>query len=371
MRRKFQSRKKLRMNIMPQKYSFVPVLAALVFLIVCAAAVFAQTESTPPPFPPPGKLIDIGGWRLHLNCVGQARPSQPTIILESGIGDFSVEWALVQPGVARFARVCSYDRAGDGWSDLGPHPRTMRQIVYELHTLLNKGGVKPPFILVGHSYGGVLVRLYASTYPADVLGMVLVEAGDDNPRRILPDGKLGRSSDMVKGEPIPAVKVSGPLRLSDIPPVALRQMKAAAQQAAQTANEPPRNKLPLDAQHMRSWALARVEHIAAAVNPFEHEELAVLRADRAKTQYPLGDMPLIVLTRGLSEDEGPDGKAFAEEHRKDHEAIAAMSRKGKLVVAANSGHHVQIDEPELVIKAVLDVMNGLMKSSGGQARIPH
>ena len=74
--------------------------------------------------------MDIGGWRLHLNCAGASSASQPTVILEAGIGDFSVEWSLVQPGVAKFARVCTYDRGGDGWSDLGPHPRTMHQIVY-------------------------------------------------------------------------------------------------------------------------------------------------------------------------------------------------------------------------------------------------
>src|SRR6185369_2447800 len=160
-------------------YSFMPVSAALVLLVLSATAICAQTESTPPPFPPPGKLIDIGGWRLHLNCMGEARASQPTVILESGIGDFSVEWALVQPSVARFARVCSYDRAGDGWSDLGPQPRTLRQIVYELHTMLDKSGVKPPLLLVGHSFGGLVVRLYAATYPTDVAGMVLVEGGAD------------------------------------------------------------------------------------------------------------------------------------------------------------------------------------------------
>src|SRR5215475_7926265 len=175
-------------------------------------------NATPPPFPPPGKLVDIGGWRLHLNCTGEPRAAQPTVILEAGLGDFSVEWSLVQPGVAKFARVCSYDRAGDGWSELGPHPRTLRQIVYELHTLLDRAGVKPPLALVGHSYGGWLVRLYASTYPTEVAGLALVEAGADNPRRILPDGKLRRSSDLMTGQPIPSVKVSNPLRLSDIPP---------------------------------------------------------------------------------------------------------------------------------------------------------
>jgi pimeloyl-ACP methyl ester carboxylesterase len=326
-----------------------------------AVTVMAQSQSAQPPFPPPGKLVDVGGWRLHLNCTGEARASQPTVILEAGVGDFSVEWSLVQLGVAKFARVCSYDRAGDGWSDLGPHPRTLRQIVYELHTLLDKGGVKPPLVLVGHSYGGWLVRLYASTYPAEVAGMVLVEAGADNPWRMLPDGKLARSADLVKGEPIPAVKVSGPLRLSDIPPGALSQMKAGAQKLAQSPNEAPRDKLPPDAQRMRAWALAQVGHVAAAVNPFENEELAGLRAERAKSEHPLGDMPLLVLTRGKSEEEGPDGKAFEAEHRRDHAAMAAMSRNGKLIIAEHSGHHVQIDEPELVIKAIRDTLAGTRK----------
>jgi pimeloyl-ACP methyl ester carboxylesterase len=329
---------------------------ALVSFALPATAVVTRHQPSQPPFPPPGKLVDVGGWRLHLNCTGEVRASQPTVILEAGVGDFSVEWSLVQPGVAQFARVCSYDRAGDGWSDLGPHPRTLRQIVYELRTLLDKGGVKPPLVLVGHSYGGWLVRLYASTYPAEVAGMVLVEAGADNPRRMLPDGKLARSSDLVKGNPIPAVKVSGPLRVSDIPPEALSQMKAGAQKLAQSPNEPPRDKLPPDAQRMRAWALAQVGHIAAAVNPFEHEELAGLRAARAKGEHPLSDMPLIVLTRGKSEEEGPDGKAFEEEHRRDHAAMAAMSRNGKLIVATRSGHHVQLDEPELVVKAIRDAL---------------
>jgi pimeloyl-ACP methyl ester carboxylesterase len=158
------------MKITVRSYSFMLALAVLPFLLVNAASVSTQQSSTPPPFPPPGNLIDIGGWRLHLNCKGEARASQPTVILESGIGDFSVEWGLVQPGVAKFARVCSYDRAGDGWSDLGPQPRTLRQIVYELHTLLDKAGVKPPLLLVGHSFGGLVVRLYAATYPRMWLG---------------------------------------------------------------------------------------------------------------------------------------------------------------------------------------------------------
>ncbi|HEY8186790.1 MAG TPA: alpha/beta hydrolase [Pyrinomonadaceae bacterium] len=348
------------MKRMSQPYYLLLVLAAFLLLLSHAVIVSAQSESTPPPFPPPGKLIDIGGWRLHLNCTGEAHTSQPTVLLEAGKGDFSVEWSLVQPGVAKFARVCSYDRAGDGWSDLGPHPRTMHQIVYELHTLLDKAGVKPPLVLVGHSYGGWLVRLYASTYPTDIAGMVLVEAGADNPWRMLPDGKLVRAAELATGRPIPAVKVSNPLRISDIPPGALSQMKAGLEDVAKHANDPPRDKLPTDAQRMRTWALGNLGHVAAAVNPFENEELAALRAERAKSQHPLGDMPLIVLTRGIAEKDDLDGKTL-EENRRDHAAIAAMSRNGKLVIAAHSGHHVQLDEPELVIKSIREVLVAAQK----------
>src|SRR5215471_14777800 len=136
------------------------------------------TELPPsPPVPPPGKLVDIGGWHLHLNCTGQASAAQPTVILEAGAGSFSVDWSLVQPEASRFARVCTYDRAGMGWSELGPHPRTLHQIVWELHTVLDKSRIRPPYVFVGHSYGGILSRLYALSYPSEVLGMVLVDSG--------------------------------------------------------------------------------------------------------------------------------------------------------------------------------------------------
>jgi pimeloyl-ACP methyl ester carboxylesterase len=351
------------MKKISQTFSLVLVRTALLLLVSFhATAVWAQSETNQPPLPPPGKLVDVGGWRLHINCTGEGPASQPTVVLESGIGDFSVEWSLVQPGVAKFARVCSYDRAGDGWSELGPHPRTMHQIVYELHTLLNKAGVKPPLVLVGHSYGGWLVRLYASTYPADVAGMVLVEPGIDNPWRKLPDGKLVRSADLAKGEqPIPAVKVSNPLRVGDIPPAALKQMINGALESAKNANPPPRDKLPPDAQRMRTWALAQVGHVAAGVNPFESQELAGLRAERAKSEHLLGDMPLIVLARGLPEDHGPDAKVLEEDHRRGLEDLAAMSRKGKLVVATHSGHHVQLEEPELIINSIREVLAATRK----------
>ena len=197
------------------------IIALMLSFGVSAPFARAQTAGTPP-VSPPGRLVDVGGWRLHINCTGEARPGRPTVILESGVGDFSVEWSLVQPTVASFARTCSYDRAGDGWSDIGPYPRTFHQIVYELHTLLERAGEKPPFVLVGHSYGGWLVRLYQVTYPSDVSGMVLVEAGADDPLRVLPNRSVVRASTLVTGATVPPVQTSNPLKISDIPPDALR-----------------------------------------------------------------------------------------------------------------------------------------------------
>jgi pimeloyl-ACP methyl ester carboxylesterase len=343
--------------------------ARVLIIVSLAAAVHAsgagaQTAEVAPPLAAPGRLVDVGGWRLHINCTGVARPWQPTVILESGVGDFSVEWSLVQPRVAEVARVCSYDRAGDGWSELGPHPRTMRQVVYELHTLLEKAGERPPFVLVGHSYGGWLVRLFASRYPAEIAGMVLVEAGADDPWRMLPDGRLARASALAKGLAVPEVKTANPLREADVPPAALNQMKEAARALVADANAGPRGKLPQDAQRMRTWALSRWQHLAAAVNPVEIEELALLHAERAQREHPLGDMPLVVLTRGLPDEEGPDAKTREEEHRKDHAAAALMSTRGRLIVAERSGHHVQLDEPGLVVTSIASVVSAAAKSGG-------
>ena len=327
-------------------------LLMLVLLTSACGLRGQETTAVPlmggPPTPPPGRLVDIGGWRLHLNCTGDARPGQPTAILEAGAGDFSVEWSLVQPRVARFARVCSYDRAGDGWSDLGPHPRTMRQVAYELHTLLEKSGERPPFLLVGHSYGGWLVRHYQSAYPAEVMGLILVESGANDPWRMMPDGQLVRSSALARPRAIPGIKTANPLRESDIPPAALVQMRAGLAAASANANPGPRTKLPLEARRMRTWTLGQLGHVAAAVNPFEHEELAALRADRAKAEYSLGALPLTVITRGMPDEEGPNAEAFEQEHRRDQATMVGMSRVGEHVVARRSGHHVQLDDPELV-----------------------
>jgi uncharacterized protein (TIGR02145 family) len=112
---------------------------------------------------------------------------------------------------------------------------------------------------------------------------------------------------------------------------------------------------------MRAWALGQLGHIAAGVNPSEIEELAALRTEQAKSAYPFGDKPLTVLTRGIPEEHGPEGKSLEEERRRNHAAVAKRSRQGKLIVAARSGHHIQLEEPELVIQSIREVVDAAAK----------
>jgi pimeloyl-ACP methyl ester carboxylesterase len=323
------------------------LLALLVLLIAAPQA--------SPPVPPPGKLVDIGGWRLHLNCTGRASDTQPTVILEAGAGSFSVDWSLVQPEASRFARVCSYDRAGMGWSELGPHPRTLHQIVWELHTVLDKSGIRPPYLFVGHSYGGILSRLYALTYPSEVLGMVLVDSGYEGGVVVLQNGAPVRLADKAAGKPIPAVQTSNPLHESDIPPAVVKQIEAAARQMAPHATEPPYNKLPDEDQRMRSWAFAQVKHWATNDNPFEADELASL-LEIQKQKHPLGNILLLVLTRGMWEDERPQAKEVEEEHLKNQTALLNLSGNSKQVIAHHSRHEIMIYEPDVVLAAIRDVL---------------
>ena len=152
----------------------VGVIAALLALVVIGATYQAiATEIDKLTYPPPGKLVDVNGHLRHINCI---REGGPTVILESGLGTMSADWANVQPEVAKATRVCAYDRAGTGWSEPGPTPRDPKQIARELHTLLGVAGIDGPYVLVAQSFGGLYVRMYADMYPNEVAGMVLVDS---------------------------------------------------------------------------------------------------------------------------------------------------------------------------------------------------
>ena len=144
-------------------------------------------------YPAPGQLVDVGGYKLHIHCMGQG---SPTVILDAAGGSSSASWGLVQPELARSARVCAYDRAGLGWSERGPAPRDMQLQVSELHALLDKAGLEGPYVLAGHSYGARVARVYANEHPGEVAGVSLIDPGtlDDDPR-FPPENRTRLASD--------------------------------------------------------------------------------------------------------------------------------------------------------------------------------
>ena len=161
------------------------LIRVTIFLLVLAIAGViyqsAATESDQRKYPAPGELVNVGGYKMHIYCMGEG---SPTIILDHVGGGSSMDWALIQPKLAEQTRVCAYDRAGFGWSDYNPAPRTLEQQVNELHGLLEGANEKGPYIFVGHSYGARVGRVFAARYPEAVVGMVLIDAGIlyDDPR---------------------------------------------------------------------------------------------------------------------------------------------------------------------------------------------
>src|SRR5215210_8856488 len=149
----------------------VVVLLALAVLGAIYQAI--ATELAERAYPPPGEMVGVGGYRLHINCVGQG---SPTVLLDSGMGMFSAQWVRVQREVSGTTRVCAYDRAGMGWSEMGPDPRDAKQVSSELHALLGGAGIEGPYVLVGHSFGGLYMQTYAARYPDEVAGVTLVDS---------------------------------------------------------------------------------------------------------------------------------------------------------------------------------------------------
>jgi pimeloyl-ACP methyl ester carboxylesterase len=149
---------------------FILVLASSGMIYQTAAA-----EADKRNLPAPGNLIDVGGFKMHIHCVGEG---SPTVILETLSGGTSSYWGWVQPELAKETRVCVYDRAGRGWSEPDPETQSLARTVLNLHTLLENANIEGPYVLVGHSIGGIYVRQFAAAYPQEVLGMVLVDAGN-------------------------------------------------------------------------------------------------------------------------------------------------------------------------------------------------
>lgn len=293
-----------------------------------------QHQDERPPSVPhmPGRLVSIGTHRLHLWCEGSGSPA---VILEAGLGAYSVDWSLIRPALAARTRVCSYDRAGYAWSDRGPEPRGLRTSVSELHALLRAAGVSPPFILVGQSWGGRIVRVYAHRYPGEVAGMVLIDTYSEG------EGK------------VPAAVIS------------------ALDPRAEVESADPSARLAADLRAAHDWAasLPRQQDISDHTEPAE-----TIAATTAKSAAPLGDKPLVVISAGrLSWDarERPTDvpyKTALQEHVRSEAFLATLSRNSRFVVARASFHLVHLYEPALVVAAIEDVLSSARTGKKLQAR---
>jgi pimeloyl-ACP methyl ester carboxylesterase len=263
--------------------------------------------------PPPGRLVDIGGYRLHLWCTGDGAPA---VILDTGLGGSSAGWGFVQPDVARFTRVCSYDRAGMGYSDPGPSPRTARRIANELAELLSRSGIAGPVVLVGASIAGFDVRVFASDHPDSAAGLVLVDASHEDDAHEVP--RMARF--------VPLLSTFGVLRLLGV-----------------SFGLPVESLAPSVRQFARATSYRAAGYQAAA------DELSHIResASEVKSSRRKLTIPVLVITGGRGADEN---------WRQLQRDQASLSDRGCLMIAEQSGHVVQVDQPEVVVDAIRTVV---------------
>jgi pimeloyl-ACP methyl ester carboxylesterase len=311
----------------------VGVIVAVVSLLFLAGSLYQSLSERRDlhAHPIPGQLVDVGPYEMHIYCIGSGSPA---VILDSGMGDTYVSWQKVQPQIARFTQVCSYDRAGIGFSYYTRHPSTSKDFAQELHILLHNAGVPPPYVLVGHSMGGFDVRLYASLYPGEAAGMILVDSSHPQQQKRLP----------------PAI--------NDLDATWLREQEFF--------------EFTMPFGIPRLLGFCGNDAAVRAVDCNFHsvrESVAELKAvseSAAQTAATgsLGDMPLVVLSHDpdtpqldLPEDlVKPANDAWQQMQ----EELTRLSTRGKQIIAKNSGHYIQLDRPDLVVEAVRSVV--------GQAR---
>ena len=322
-------------------------LRAGVIIALLVGTQLSSEAQQPQRYEPPGRLIDIGGRKLHLHCAGTG---SPTVILVAGGGAFSIDWALVQPKVAENTRVCSYDRAGLAWSDPGPVDETVEQTIADLHVVLKAAGEKAPFLLVGASIGGIFIQAYQRAHPDEVAGLVFSNSSNRVGMSVKDKGGLIwelTEDDLRSAFPRPpGPKTPAPTQVGE-----------------------PFNRLPADLRALRLWLDVRLweKYEPAKAGPesvlsWRKEFLREFEETDAR-QHPLGQLPVIVVSSGPTASESESRSRAGAAARLDF-----LSSNSVHVTATGSGHEIHLYQPEVVVqaltRAVSAVRNRLPLSPG-------
>jgi pimeloyl-ACP methyl ester carboxylesterase len=301
-------------------------------------------------FPQQGRSVNLGpefaNTTLSIDCSGPSVSGAPTVVLDSGLGVPAIGWKLVQPEIAKFSRVCSYDRAGYGWSSPGPMPRTSSEIARELHALLLAAGEKPPYVLVAHSFGGYNVRVYTGMYPGEVLGLVLVDTSHEDQVSRMPASLKEMQQSQVKEEEsqrklFPYLLFFGVARYS--------------------LSREYDSRLPHDFQDEIRYLQLQPKFLEATGGEFHSFEDSALEVHRAGK---LGDRPLVVLTAGKNPDPKLLPKSISAKDMEEFHEIwvrdlqvqeARLSTRGKQVLVDDSTHMIPFERPDTVVTAVREV----------------
>jgi pimeloyl-ACP methyl ester carboxylesterase len=334
----------------------VVVLMVLVALLSCVGAAYQVIGAGRDArrFPQRGRSVQAGNVRLNIDCSGNGSPS---IILDSGMGVPAVmSWRKIQSEVAEFSRVCSYDRAGYGWSEVGPKPRTSLQIAHELRALLDAATEKGPYLMVGHSFGGNNVRVFTGMYPSDVVGMVLVDAEHGDEQRRLEELLPVSIKEQVKRRDHWNARLD---RL--LTPLTFHLGIDRFQTAfgSRGLDEPSKQF-----QHEYFYLEARTDAAAMA-----EDEVDSVSWEQVKTAGNLGDRPLIVLTAGKEYD--PDPLLTNEQTERENRlwiddlqaGLAHLSTHGKQIVLEDSGHMIPFQRPDAIVSAIREVWSALKSGS--------
>lgn len=318
-----------------QKLIFVGFVLCSMILIVFAVAGLAQDTGYKSEPPPLGKLIDVGGYRVHLYCTGKEGPT--VVIVGAG---FSFDWGLVQPDVAKFTQVCSYDHSGIGWSDDGPADSCSLR-VNEVHTALKNLGIKGPYVLVGHSLGGLVARVYAGKYPDETAGLVFLDHASGL-RAIIVSSAVPDTG----GKFHPPTVETPPPPTAAAPP---KPLPAGGGKPVGIEDHPNFGKLPTRDRELHLWFMAQSRNQKAlqANHDIVPDCFAEADAIDKEQSQPMRDKPLV--------DVDTDQSAGAELQKQ----LLALSRNSKEMTADNSGHFIIVDRPDVVIDAIGQVVRSV------------